>query len=1187
MDRARRAGSAALVVLVMAVSIAGLGGSPVSAAVVAWPPSTLVVSEVQTGGASASDEFVEVANQGIATADLLGLEVVYATSSGSTITRKATWTTPAPLAPGQRILVVNAAGSYAAIGDSSYSGGFAAAGGAVALRVVGGSVIDAIAWGDATNGFVEGSAAPAPASGSSLERRPGGLAGNATDTNDNAADWFMQVAPSPQGLGAPPIPNPGPTPTPTTSPTATPTPAATASPTGTPAATASPTAVPTPTTSPSATPSPTSTASPTPDPTSSPTSPPTPAPTPAPTAPPTPSPTPVPTPSTISIADARNRADGAVITIEGVLTTALGAVEGGRGSFIQDDTGGIALYLDAVAVATWPAGTTVRVDGEVASRFGQRTLRMAESDLLRKADSPLPSALPIDTGAAGETDEGRRVAVKGTVTASPDALTDGLGVTIDDGSGPLRLVIGPTALAGRTIKTGMDLNVAGPLGQRDSSGTGVAGYRVHVTLLGELEVVEPAPSPSPSPEPSATPTVTPSAAAPTPTPTSTPSSSAAATATPSSVPNPTTTPTSAPTPVSIAAARAMTVGTRVTTTGVVVAEAGRVGSPSLIAIADPTGGLIVHGAADGGQYARGTSLVVTGKLAAPYGQLEIKPGTTDVRVLGSGALPAPLPLDATALDEGDEGRLVTASGRLDAKPVRSSSGDITFVLVREGEASIKVFADASAGITATSLTVGTTFRVTGVVGQRASKSGALDGYRICIRDTGDLVRMSAAPTATPRASSGASGTPSTSMTSVTIAAALRIDDRDVRIEGTVTAPATLLDATGRRAVVQDASAGVELLLPTGTAAPPVGTRVRATGRMGVAYGAPRLRADAIDVIGAGADPTPTVLHAVPGTAHEWRLVTISGRVASVHKLGDRWRAEITVGGKAAVVVGQPGAGVPSTALVEGRMASVSGIVRRPYPNATDRRFAVTPRFPGDIRLIGGGSTGNGAGAATSGAGTSGGTDQAPSGQPTPSAVDVDLDALDAHVGAFVRVGGLVVDLRPDGFTLDDGTTTGRLELRGAALDALPLIEPDDALNAVGRVETAAEGPIVVVDDAGRLILSGDPVAAVSPGPSTALASPSPSSPPDAALRSRLAGMAGPPGGLDGGIAGVITLAVVSLLSVAVTWLRRRHARRLLAARVVDRLATLVGADEAVRPAASGPDAAARSPERGPSTIGSA
>ncbi len=74
------------------VGIAAAGAVPARApAAVAWPPSTLVVSEVQTGGASASDEFVEIANQGAAPVDLLGLEVVYATSSGSTVTRKATW----------------------------------------------------------------------------------------------------------------------------------------------------------------------------------------------------------------------------------------------------------------------------------------------------------------------------------------------------------------------------------------------------------------------------------------------------------------------------------------------------------------------------------------------------------------------------------------------------------------------------------------------------------------------------------------------------------------------------------------------------------------------------------------------------------------------------------------------------------------------------------------------------------------------------------------------------------------------------------------------------------------------------------------------------------------------------------------------------------------------------------------
>jgi hypothetical protein len=205
MDRARRAGFTALIVVVMVAAFGGWGGARVLAGVVTWPPSTLVVSEVQTGGTSASDEFVELANQGSAPVDLLGLEVIYATSSGSTVTRKATWSATTILDPGRRILLANSSGVYASSADATYSGGFAAPGGAVAIRVVGGVAVDAVGWGDATNAFVEGTAASAPPAGSSLERGPGGPAGNAADTNDNAQDWFVQGAPSPQGFGAPPV----------------------------------------------------------------------------------------------------------------------------------------------------------------------------------------------------------------------------------------------------------------------------------------------------------------------------------------------------------------------------------------------------------------------------------------------------------------------------------------------------------------------------------------------------------------------------------------------------------------------------------------------------------------------------------------------------------------------------------------------------------------------------------------------------------------------------------------------------------------------------------------------------------------------------------------------------------------------------------------------------------------------
>src|SRR5262245_34213216 len=57
----------------------------VQAAAVTWPPSDgLVIGEVVTGAASASDEFVEIYNAAATDRELGGLEIVYVTSSGST-----------------------------------------------------------------------------------------------------------------------------------------------------------------------------------------------------------------------------------------------------------------------------------------------------------------------------------------------------------------------------------------------------------------------------------------------------------------------------------------------------------------------------------------------------------------------------------------------------------------------------------------------------------------------------------------------------------------------------------------------------------------------------------------------------------------------------------------------------------------------------------------------------------------------------------------------------------------------------------------------------------------------------------------------------------------------------------------------------------------------------------------------
>src|SRR5436190_3212139 len=208
MDRARRAVGGLTLSIALLAAIAGQAGGhrsfegtqPVAA--VAWPVPTLLVAEVVTGGASASDEYVEIENAGPSDVDLVGTELVYITSSGATVTRKQSWPSSRPLAPGQHLLMANSTGAFAPVADGTYSGGLAATGGAIALRLIGGTVIDAVGWGDAANPFVEGSPTAAPTAGSSAERGPGGARGNSIDTNDNSADWFVQTTPVPQNLAA-------------------------------------------------------------------------------------------------------------------------------------------------------------------------------------------------------------------------------------------------------------------------------------------------------------------------------------------------------------------------------------------------------------------------------------------------------------------------------------------------------------------------------------------------------------------------------------------------------------------------------------------------------------------------------------------------------------------------------------------------------------------------------------------------------------------------------------------------------------------------------------------------------------------------------------------------------------------------------------------------------------------------
>ena len=593
-------------------------------AAVTWPVSTtLLVGEVVTGGTTASDEFVEIVNAGLADADLGGLELVYVSASGASVSRKVGWSAGSIIPSGRRLLLANSAGSYAALADGTWTGGLAATGGALVLRPVGGQPVDSVGWGDAVSMYVEGTAASAPAAGSSLERRSDGDAGGSVDTNDNAADFLIQASPVPRGLADPPVP----TPSPSTTPEPTPTP--------------EPTASPSPTPPPTATPAPTST----------------PAPTPGPTATPAPSPLP--------IAAARALPDGSAATVEGVITVSVGVLDDGRGGFIQDATAGIAVLLDADIATPIPAGTAVRVDGVVDDRYAQRTLRVSIAPAVIGL-APLPAAVETATGAVGEGLEGSRATLAGAVTAAPEPLSTGLAVAIDDGSGPTRLLL----LPGLDVApaAGDQVVAVGVVGQRDSSGTGMEGYRVLVGDPADIAIApaptpapsSPPPTPTPTPVPSATPepTTTPTpTATPTPTetppPTPTPEPTATPTAPPSSSPSPTASPTPAPSPVPalvpVGQARLQPIGSRVHVQGIVTSGAGQAGIGSLVTVQDGQAGVFVRLPDDLPSVERGSRLDVVGRLHDPYGQLEVRSDPGAATIAAGGPEPDPVPTTAAGV----------------------------------------------------------------------------------------------------------------------------------------------------------------------------------------------------------------------------------------------------------------------------------------------------------------------------------------------------------------------------------------------------------------------------------------------------------------------------------------------------------------------------------------------------------
>ena len=634
-------------------------------------PDHLLISEVVTGGASASDEFIELYNPTDAPLPLEGLELVYASASGLTVGRRAAWEAGAPeLGPGRHLLIANEQGTYAAVADALYASGMAATGGSVALRIQGASsAIDAVGWGTAASTWMEGGPVTAPAAGSSIERRPGGALGSTQDTDDNAADFVERAVPDPQNLGSPPTPDPAGPPPPgseSPAPSATPTPGVSASPSVTPVPTAE---------------------------------------------------------AVLSIATARSLPDGTTVTVEGTALTASTFAEGG--GYVADGSGGIAVLLSS---GSFERGARLRITGTVDDRFAQRTLRTSGTGVTVVGTGADSEALARPTGSVDEAVEALLVRVAGTVTGSPTTLSAGVAYELDDGSGPVRVVVSSaTGIDTAAWVVGTRLDLVGVVGQRDSSGTGTSGYRLQPRDPDDLrEAGAPSPTAAPSdPPPSGDPGPTPSPA-------------------PDGV-------------ISISEARSLPKNATARVRGVVTMAPGLV-DPVSAAIQDGSAAILLRVGDEVGPLARGQRIELTGVRSTLAGMESLR---VTKPALGLGAVPEPEPRTIRSGDAGEphEALLVRVRGAVVAAARRVASGTVSFEL-DDGSGPLRVYLAAPLAADATPFTAGAWVEAIGVLGQETTGSQPLRGYRVWPRAASE-VRVVAAPTAAGTSGSGDAGTGTT------------------------------------------------------------------------------------------------------------------------------------------------------------------------------------------------------------------------------------------------------------------------------------------------------------------------------------------------------------------------------------------------------------------------------------------
>jgi hypothetical protein len=183
----------------------------------------------------------------------------------------------------------------------------------------------------------------------------------------------------------------------------------------------------------------------------------------------------------------RSRPEGAWGVVEGRVT-APSPLLGKRFLYIQDDTGGIALYLGRGEWGQTVEGQTVRVMGYLRRRSGELQFYVRNYALVSlgpiEVAQPVPP-IPVLTGQVGEATEGLLVTVTGRVVR-----LESQAFWIDDGSGAARILFSSTTGVKRPkIKRGEWWSLTGIVTERTTqrdAALGVVKFRVQPRFLKDV-----------------------------------------------------------------------------------------------------------------------------------------------------------------------------------------------------------------------------------------------------------------------------------------------------------------------------------------------------------------------------------------------------------------------------------------------------------------------------------------------------------------------------------------------------------------------------------------------------------------------------------------------------------------------------------------------------------------------------